>query len=215
MRANYDRNLNTLHDQLVDMGNLVIASIENSVKALANKDEELAKEVINGDKYIDSLETKIEHQCFNLIMREQPVASDLRFITSALKSITDLERIGDQAGDISSINLKIANRNYEKEDLGSIIQMAEVAKSMVKDAIKALIESDLDLSKEVLTRDDEVDEYFKKVRKEVVKDVKEDKFATKNSLDFLMIAKYLERIGDHAENIAERVHFSITGEQAE
>ncbi len=212
LRINYEKNLNKLHLLIVEMGNLVVASIENSIKALIEKDEDLAEKVIVGDKDVNSLEDQIETLSFNLLLKEQPVASDLRFVTSAIKIITDLERIGDQAADIAYINVKLSHRSYKKEDLGSIIEMAEVAKSMVIDSIEGYISGDLDLINDVMERDDVVDDYFKKVRNEVVVDVKEDRFTTKNSLDMLMIAKYLERIGDHTVNIAERVYYSITGE---
>lgn len=212
LRINYEKNLNKLHLLIVEMGNLVVASIENSIKALIEKDEDLAEKVIVGDKDVNSLEDQIETLSFNLLLKEQPVASDLRFVTSAIKIITDMERIGDQAADIAYINVKLSHRSYKKEDLGSIIEMAEVAKSMVIDSIEGYISGDLDLINDVMERDDVVDDYFKKVRNEVVVDVKEDRFTTKNSLDMLMIAKYLERIGDHTVNIAERVYYSITGE---
>ena len=212
LRINYEKNLNKLHLLIVEMGNLVVASIEDSIEALIEKDEDLAEKVIVGDKDINSLEDQIETLSFNLLLKEQPVASDLRFVTSAIKIITDLERIGDQAADIAYINVKLSHRSYKKEDLGSIIEMAEVAKSMVIDSIEGYISGDLDLINDVMERDDVVDDYFKKVRNEVVVDVKEDRFTTKNSLDMLMIAKYLERIGDHTVNIAERVYYSITGE---
>lgn len=212
LRINYEKNLNKLHLLIVEMGNLVVASIENSIKALIEKDEDLAEKVIVGDKDVNSLEDQIETLSFNLLLKEQPVASDLRFVTSAIKIITDLERIGDQAADIAYINVKLSHRSYKKEDLGSIIEMAEVAKSMVIDSIEGYISGDLNLINDVMERDDVVDDYFKKVRNEVVVDVKEDRFTTKNSLDMLMIAKYLERIGDHTVNIAERVYYSITGE---
>lgn len=212
LRINYEKNLNKLHLLIVEMGNLVVASIENSIEALIEKDEDLAEKVIVGDKDVNSLEDQIETLSFNLLLKEQPVASDLRFVTSAIKIITDLERIGDQAADIAYINVKLSHRSYKKEDLGSIIEMAEVAKSMVIDSIEGYISGDLNLINDVMERDDVVDDYFKKVRNEVVVDVKEDRFTTKNSLDMLMIAKYLERIGDHTVNIAERVYYSITGE---
>lgn len=212
LRINYEKNLNKLHLLIVEMGNLVVASIENSIKALIEKDEDLAEKVIVGDKDVNSLEDQIETLSFNLLLKEQPVASDLRFVTSAIKIITDLERIGDQAADIAYINVKLSHRSYKKEDLGSIIEMAEVAKSMVIDSIEGYISGDLNLINDAMERDDVVDDYFKKVRNEVVVDVKEDRFTTKNSLDMLMIAKYLERIGDHTVNIAERVYYSITGE---
>lgn len=212
MRINYENNLNKLNGQIIEMAELVTKAIENAIRALVNKDTDLAQTVIEGDRHINSLEDQIETLSYSLLLKEQPVASDLRFVTSTLKMITDLERIGDQASDIAVINIKLSNRNYQIEDLGSIAQMAHEVIEMVKDSVKAFIDGDVTLIEEVLKRDDIVDEYFKKVREEVVADVKEDRFDTKNSLDLFMIAKYLERIGDHTENIAERVYYSITGQ---
>lgn len=212
MRINYENNLNKLNGQIIEMAELVTKAIENAIRALVNKDTDLAQTVIEGDRHINSLEDQIETLSYSLLLKEQPVASDLRFVTSTLKMITDLERIGDQASDIAVINIKLSNRNYQIEDLGSIAQMAHEVIEMVKDSVKAFIDGDVTLIEEVLKRDDIVDEYFKKVREEVVADVKEDRFHTKNSLDLFMIAKYLERIGDHTENIAERVYYSITGQ---
>lgn len=212
MRINYENNLNKLNGQIIEMAELVTKAIENAIRALVNKDTDLAQTVIEGDRHINSLEDQIETLSYSLLLKEQPVASDLRFVTSTLKMITDLERIGDQASDIAVINIKLSNRNYQIEDLGSIAQMAHEVIEMVKDSVRAFIDGDVTLIEEVLKRDDIVDEYFKKVREEVVFDVKEDRFDTKNSLDLFMIAKYLERIGDHTENIAERVYYSITGQ---
>lgn len=212
MRINYENNLNKLNGQIIEMAELVTKAIENAIRALVNKDTDLAQTVIEGDRHINSLEDQIETLSYSLLLKEQPVASDLRFVTSTLKMITDLERIGDQASDIAVINIKLSNRNYQIEDLGSIAQMAHEVIEMVKGSVKAFIDGDVTLIEEVLKRDDIVDEYFKKVREEVVADVKEDRFDTKNSLDLFMIAKYLERIGDHTENIAERVYYSITGQ---
>lgn len=212
MRTNFDKNLNILHNDIIEMGRLVTEAINRSMDALLNKDDELARKVMEGDKIINDKEVEIERLALNLLLREHPYASDFRFLTSTLRMLTDLERIGDQAADIAYLNLKLSNRNYEKKDLGSIIEMGTMAEDMVSTVVKAYVDGDLDLAQEVIKMDDKVDEYFQKVRYEVIEDVKEDRFATKNSLDMLMIAKYLERIGDHAENIAEKIRYSITGE---
>lgn len=211
LRVNYDNQLNLLHEEITIMGKMVTDAINKSMDALVNKNSELANEVIEGDKFVNSKENDIESLALKLLLQEQPVASDFRFVTSTLRMITDLERIGDQAADISFLNLKMSNRKYKKSDLGSLIEMGVMAEEMVETVVKAYVDGDADLAQSVINMDDKVDEYFNKVRKEVIEDVKSDKFTTKNSLDILMIAKYLERIGDHAENLAERIHYSITG----
>lgn len=212
LRVNYDNQLNLLHEEIVEMGKMVTTAINKSMDALVNKNTELAKEVMAGDKFVNAKDDDIESIALKLLLKEQPVASDFRFVTSTLRMITDLERIGDQAADISFLNIKMSNRTYKKSELGSIIEMGVMAEEMVETVVKAFVDGDADLAQEVIKMDDKVDEYFNRVRKEVIDDVKNDKFTTKNSLDILMIAKYLERIGDHAENIAEKIYYSITGE---
>lgn len=210
MRLRFEEKLNNLDDLLIEMGKLVTGSIENAIKALEEKDVELAKEVYEADAEINKMEAEIESLALTILLTEKPVASDFRFVTTTMKMINDLERIGDQAADISYLILKLNNRSYEPSDLGSIKEMAAITIKMLEDSLTAYLSGDLDLTEQVLTRDDQVDEYFYKVRKEVIKDIKEERFATKNSLDIFLIAKYLERIGDHAENIAEEVYYSIT-----
>lgn len=212
MRKHFEASLDDLNESLITMANMVTESISQSVICLRDKNVELAKKVIANDVNINSKEKEIEAKCVELLLREQPVASDLRFVTSILKMITDLERIGDQAADIAFLNVKLTKRNYEVEDLGSVIEMAKITKAMVEDAIKAHITGDSELAVQVIDRDEEVDDLFLKVRKEVINDIKSESFTTKNSLDIFMIAKYLERIGDHAGNIGGRVYFSLKGE---
>lgn len=211
-RLNYEKQLNDLHEEIIEMSEMVTKSILDSIQALRNKDVKLAQQIIDGDKAVNDKEDKIERLSLNLLLTQQPVASDFRFVTSTLRIITDLERIGDQAADISYLNLKLSNRTYEEKDLGSIIEMANKVAKMVENVVRAYVDGDVDLAHKVIESDDEIDDYFIKVRQEVVEDVKEDRFTTKNSLDMLMIAKYLERIGDHCENVAERIYYSITGE---
>lgn len=210
MRLRFEEKLNNLDDLLIEMGKLVTGSIENAIKALEEKDVELAKEVYEADAEINKMEAEIESLALTILLTEKPVASDFRFVTTTMKMINDLERIGDQAADISYLILKLNNRSYEASDLGSIKGMAAITIKMLEDSLTAYLSGDLDLTEQVLTRDDQVDEYFYKVREEVINDIKEERFATKNSLDIFLIAKYLERIGDHAENIAEEVYYSIT-----
>lgn len=212
LRVNYDNQLNLLHEEITTMGKMVTDAINKSMDALVNKNSELAEKVIAGDKYVNSKENDIESLALKLLLQEQPVASDFRFVTSTLRMITDLERIADQAADISFLNVKMSHRTYKKSDLGSLIEMGVMAEEMVETVVKAYVDGDAGLAASVIEMDDKVDEYFSRVRKEVISDVKNDKFTTKNSLDILMIAKYLERIGDHAENLAEKIYYSITGE---
>ncbi|MDO5027015.1 MAG: phosphate signaling complex protein PhoU [Tissierellia bacterium] len=215
MRKNFEASLDQLNESLITMADMVTESISQSVICLRDKNVELAKKVIANDVDINSKEKEIEAKCVELLLREQPVASDLRFVTSILKMITDLERIGDQAADIAFLNVKLTRRNYEVEDLGSVIEMAKITKVMVEDAIKAHVTGDSELAVEVVERDEKVDELFTKVRKEVIADIKSESFTAKNSLDIFMISKYLERIGDHAGNIGRRVYFSLKGEHLE
>lgn len=212
MRKNFETSLDQLNEALITMGNMVTEAISESVICLRDKNVELAKKVIENDVNINSKEKEIESRCVELLLREQPVASDLRFVTSILKMITDLERIGDQAADIAFLNVKLTRRSYEVEDLGSVIEMAKITKVMVEDAINAHITGDSELAVQVIDRDEEVDKLFMKVRKEVIDDIRSESFKTKNSLDIFMIAKYLERIGDHAGNIGARVYYSLKGE---
>lgn len=212
MRKHFDESLNLLNQTIIEMAELVAEAIRNSVRALRDKDIDLAQSVVEGDRKINAKEKEIESLAINILLREQPVASDLRFVTSALKLITDLERIGDQASDIAFLNIKLSKRSYEAEDLGSVIQMAKLTITMVEDAIKAHIEGDSDLAVDVVNRDELVNELFAQARREVIDDFRNQSFETKNTLDIFMIAKYLERIGDHTENIGRRVYYSLKGE---
>lgn len=211
MRKNFEKSLDRLNESLIEMGTMVTDAIKHSVRALKDKDVELAQQVIDNDVNINAKEKEVETMAVELLLREQPVASDLRFVTSILKIITDLERIGDQASDIAFLNVKLTRRNYEVEDLGSVIEMTRIVIAMVEDVIKAHVTGDSELAAEIVRRDLQVNDLYTKVRKEVIQDIKSESFGTKSSLDIFMIAKYLERIGDHADNIGRRVYYSIKG----
>lgn len=211
MRTNFDKELDLLNKELIKMGSLVEDKIKAAVKALINRDANLAKNIIERDIEVDNMERDIESKCLKLILRQQPVAGDLRLISSILKMITDLERIGDHAQDISEISLLILNEKYIKE-LTHIPQMAEVVIYMVKRSIDAFVNHDMDLAHEVIKLDDKVDYLFDIIKDELILLIREDADNGEQAINFLMIAKYFERIGDHAENIAEWVVFSITGE---
>lgn len=211
MRNKFDKELDLLNNELIEMGNLIESSIKAAITALDEQNIELAKRVIENDKEIDDMERAIEQRCLKLLIRHQPVAKDLRFISAALKMITDMERIGDQAADISEISIRLAEETYLKE-LIHIPQMAEATIKMVKSSIDSFVNRDIILVKKVIAYDDTVDELFDIIKNELVELIIQDINYKEQSIDFLMIAKYLERIGDHAQNIAEWVYFAITGE---
>lgn len=211
MRNRFDKELDLLNEELIEMGNIVESSIESAVAALIDQNIELAKRVVEGDKEVNDIEKSIERRCLKLLLQQQPVASDLRLISSALKMITDMERIGDQASDISEITIRLADQKYIKE-LVHIPQMAEATIKMVKDSVDAYVRRDLELVNQVIKYDDVVDELFNVVKNELIGLIRESVDYGEQSVDLLMIAKYFERIGDHAQNIAEWVYYSITGD---
>lgn len=213
MRSRLDRELDLLNNELLEMASLVEKSIEDVTQALIYKDVELAKKVIEADKEIDNMENNIEARCLRLILQQHPVARDLRLISSILKMITDLERIGDQAQDIGEIILTLSKQNF-KEDLVYLPKMAEATIKMVKESIDAFVNSDIELANKVIEYDDVVDNLFVTIKDGLITLIRDDAVYGEQSIDLLMIAKYFERIGDHAQNIAEWVVFSITGEHA-
>lgn len=211
MRNKFDKELDLLNNELIEMGNLIESSIETAIYALTQKDAELANRVVEGDREVNEMEKAIERRCLKLLLQQQPVAKDLRLISSALKMITDMERIGDQASDISEITIRLVNQSYFKE-LVHIPQMAEATIKMVRESIDAFVKRDLELVKCVILYDDVVDDLFNTIKNELIQYIRDHVDFGEQAIDFLMIAKYLERIGDHAQNIAEWVYFSITGE---
>ena len=211
MRNRFDRELIHLNDELIEMGSLIEKAIEKAISALVNKDVKLAQDTIEMDEEIDNKEREIEHLCLKLLLQQQPVAKDLRVISSALKMITDMERIGDQASDISEITIQLADQEYIKE-LETIQNMAKEASVMLVKSIEAFVNKDVVLAGEVIGKDDVVDDLFMKVKSELIELISQNTDNGEQATDFLMIAKYLERIGDHATNISEWVIFSITGE---
>ena len=195
---------------LVEMGALVETAIAMATLALKSQDIVQAKQAIAYDKDIDHKEREIEQLCLKLLLRQQPIARDLRLVSAALKMITDMERIGDQAADIAEIAIMLAGTPYIKE-LEHVPQMAEATVKMVKDSIDAFVANDLELAISVINHDDVVDELFDVIKFELVKLIRSNSNNGEQAMDFLMIAKYFERIGDHAVNIAEWVVFSMTG----
>ena len=211
MRNRFDRQLSTLNDELIEMGSMIEKSIETAIKALVNQDVDLARHAIEADEEIDRQERIIEDLCLKLLLQQQPVAKDLRLIASALKMITDMERIGDHASDISEITIALADQPYIKK-LEHIQQMAKETMIMLVGSIEAFVDKDLEKASEVIKRDDVVDDLFDKVKKELIQMIHENADKGEQAADLLMVAKYMERIGDHATNISEWVIFSITGE---
>lgn len=210
MRENFTKELDNLHSEIETMGNMVTKVIDNSVIALIKKDEDLARKIIDEDVEINNMEKKIESHCLNIILRENPVASDLRFISSVLKIITDLERIADQGADIAEISLFLLEEDFITP-IVKIPQMARIAQDMVRKSLNAFVNSDLDLAQEVISMDDEIDQLFHCLKSHLIDLIIENPNNGTQALDILMIGKYLERIGDHAENISEWVIYFLTG----
>ena len=210
MRSRFDEQLALLNRELIEMGALCEEVIALSAQALTEGNAELAARVAPLDQEIDRKEREIESLCLKLLLQQQPVAKDLRRISAALKMITDMERIGDQTADIADI--VIATKSTEEKNLKDINRMAEATVKMVRDSVSAYVQKDLELARRVMVADDEVDDLFDLVKGDLVKFISDHKgSAGDEAIDLIMIAKYLERIGDHATNIAEWVEFSITG----
>ncbi|MDR1668923.1 MAG: phosphate signaling complex protein PhoU [Oscillospiraceae bacterium] len=210
MRNRFDQQLARLNDMLIEMGAMIEKAIRLAVEALVRQDTELAQKAVAFDGEVDQKEQDIETLCLKLLLRQQPVARDLRLISAALKMITDMERIGDQAADISEITMFLAGTPYAMK-LEYIPQMAEATAKMVTDSIDAFVKKDLALARKVIDSDDKVDELFDAERNGWIQHIRDGSTDGEQAVDLMMIAKYFERIGDHAVNIAEWVVFSITG----
>ncbi len=209
MRNRFDEQLELLNNELIQMGSLCEQAIANSAKALTNGDMDLARAAVLEDEEIDRKERVIESLCMKLLLQQQPVAKDLRLISSALKMITDMERIGDQAADISEI-VTLANIQA-RDDTLHIGEMARHTIKMVTDSIDAFVRRDLTLARAVINYDDVVDNLFSQVKNELIFRIENKSINGEYAVDLLMIAKYFERIGDHATNIGEWVEYSLTG----
>ncbi|MQM73327.1 MAG: phosphate transport system regulatory protein PhoU [Eubacteriaceae bacterium] len=210
MRNRFDKELVRLNDSMIEMGSLCEAAIDKALKALADNDTDLAKEAMEDDANIDEMERDIEQQCYVMLLSQQPVARDLRNVSAALKMITDMERIGDQATDIAEIAVT-ADLTAEFHNL-ELDTMAKVASKMVNAAVDAYVQKDLDTVHSVYKQDDIVDQLFDKISAHIIHRIENKEIEGAKAVEVLMIAKYLERIGDHAVNIGEWVEFSITGE---
>lgn len=213
-QSRFEKQLNTLNQQMVQMGSMVEQSIEMAVSALVTKDSEKAHNVIEYAADVSNQERQIEGMCMKLLLCQQPVASDLRMISSALKMITDMERIAVQSAEISELTIRMEETPYIKK-LEHVQQMAKETILMVVKSIDAFVNKDLELAQEVISMDDVVDDLFIKIKQELIKLINQDASNSEQATDLLMIGKYFERIGDHAVNIAQWVTFSITGEHGE
>ena len=210
MREYFDLELKALNDKLIEMGALVEGAIKNTINIITNSEYDKLETSRMIEEKINKMEREIQNYCLNLLLLQSPVAGDLRTVSAALKMITDLERIGDQAIDIAEMStyLKDCENIYSMTHLS---EMAERSSNMVTTAIDAFVKKDLKLAKTVATMDDAIDDLFNKVKQEVVDIINANKELDQQAIDVLLIAKYFEKIGDHAENIGEWVVFSITG----
>ena len=210
MREYFDLELKALNDKLIEMGALVEGAIKNTITIITNGEYDKLETSRIIEEKINTMEREIQNYCLNLLLLQSPVAGDLRTVSAALKMITDLERIGDQAIDIAEMStyLKDCENIYSMTHLSV---MAERSSNIVTTAIDAFVKKDLKLAKTVATMDDAIDDLFNKVKQEVIDIINANKELDQQAIDVLLIAKYFEKIGDHAENIGEWVVFSITG----
>lgn len=210
-RTQFDSELDNLKLNLIKMSDLVIKNIHDALHSFLNMNTELANKIVADDKFVNDFEYAIEKECMRIILREQPVAKDLRLITAVLKMITDLERIGDHAVDISKLTIFMEN-THSVFKTNQTRQMIDVSEEMIRLALDSFVNKDIHMAKECIQKDDLVDDYFDEIKKVVADAIRENKIEADYAIYLMMVAKYLERIGDHAVNLAEWVIFSITGE---
>lgn len=214
MRNRFDRQLLELNNELIQMGSLIERAIEMGISALVRQDVEKAKTAIAFDAEIDEQEKTVETLCMKLLLQQQPVARDLRLISAALKMITDMERIGDHAADISEMTILMADSAYVRSEINIdlVESMAKETTDMVIKSVDAFVNKDLELARSVIAQDDVVDDLFAEFKQQLIQKISENVQNGEQATDMLLVAKYFERIGDHATNIAEWVIYSITGE---
>lgn len=213
MRNRFDHQLDELNTELIKMGAMCEEAIAGAAKSLSAGDMALALRVKENGSEIDQMERDIEQRCMKLLLHQQPVAKDLRQISAALKMITDMERIGDQAEDIAEIIMCLGERT--PDDVQTINKMSEAAVNMVTDSIDAFVHKDIAAAQAVIDSDNIVDDYFNQIKYNIIEIIASNRSDGEYALDLLMIAKYLERIGDHATNIAEWVIYAVTGHHKE
>lgn len=209
MRNRFDTQLEQMNNELIQMGALIECAIASASKSLTDKDLDKAKKAKEADSEVDQKEREIESLCLKLLLHQQPVARDLRLISAVLKMITDMERIGDQAADIADIAPLLVNESYVAH--GHIPKMAKATIAMVTASIDAFVKNDIELAQSVYAMDDAVDELFIEIKNEIIDIIRNNCGDAERAMDMLMVAKYFERIGDHAVNIAEWVEFAVTG----
>lgn len=210
MRIKFDEQLRQLNTEMIRMGNMIETAIQSSIEAFFDQDVETAQQIIKDDEFVDQEQKTIENICFQLLIQQQPVARDLRAITAAMKMVTDMERIGDHAADISELTIMMADGSDIVKG-GHIRKMTSEVVYMLLQAIDAYVERDMEKAREVIEHDDIVDNLFVEVKADLIEIMQQNKDHAEYAADLLMVNKYLERIGDHATNIAEWVIFSIEG----
>ena len=210
MRSRFDSQLEKLNQEMIFMGTMAETAIEGACEALLTRNVERARDIMSSDPAVDRQERDIEALCLRMLLMQQPVARDLRLVSSALKMITDMERIGDQAADIAEV-VTMLEAESAIEPPEHISAMAEEARRMVHRAVDAYVQRDVKLAEKVIAQDDVVDDLFLDVKRELVEQIRKKPDCGMAALDMLMIAKYFERIGDHATNVAEWVQYAVTG----
>ncbi len=210
VRNRFERQLESLHLDIIKMGAMIERAIEDAFRALTTGNEELSRSVIESESAVDDMAGRVEAQALSLLLRQHPVAGDLRAITTALKIVGDMERISDQARDISEINLYLMKQDY-KPKWEKIPKMADLTKRMVNMSVDAYVTQNQSLADEVIELDDKVDEQFELMKADMIALLQNNSEHADAAIYLMMIAKYFEKIGDHAENIAEWVQFSLTG----
>lgn len=208
MRSKFDEQLHLLNQEMMQMGSMIEDSIQKAINALIDQNVELAKKIMDNDTQIDHEQKKIENLCFNLLMQQQPVAKDLRVISAAMKMVTDMERIGDHAADISEMTILMSKTKYIP-NLEHINRMASETVQMLIRSIEAYVEKDMNKAVDVIASDDVVDDLFDKNKAELIEQIQREPQSAESAADMLMVAKYFERIGDYATNIAEWVIFAL------
>ena len=212
IRKQYDSDLEALKTALVEMGQNAAEAVENALEALCTADAAAAQKIVQGDDRINNMERDIEHRCMTLLLRQQPVASDLRKVSTALKMVTDVERIGDQASDIAELVLHLHAKSTDAVGvLEDILKMGDDVLKMVKRSIAAYVQVDLAVAAEVIAHDDVIDAAFARISSEIAQYIAAHPTEAETALDLFMVTKYLERLGDHAVNVAEWVEFLKTG----
>ena len=209
MRERFEQQMEILHTELIELGALCEQAIGRTYEVLLEGNQRAAEEIIKKDQVVDAKEREIEDLCFRIILQQQPVARDLRQVSAALKMITDMERIGDQAADIAELTRFV--QVPEGTGAPHIADMARAVIAMVTDSVDSFVKRDLDLARAVCRADDKVDALFQQVKEELIALISADASNGEQGLELMMVAKYLERIGDHATNVAEWVEYSITG----